>query len=100
LYLSEPAPGRALRYLRRLWHDLPQGEAGSGAASRRSFGTGLDPDRDLLQQPNLGGTARQVDPGQYPGRAAAAAAAECADPERGQERQEPDHPPTDGAASR
>ena len=39
------------------------------------LGQGAHPDRHLLQQPHLGGAARQVDPGKPAGRRAAAAAA-------------------------
>ena len=45
----------------------------------RAARTGLDSDGDLVSEPDVAGDSRQVDPGEYSRRAAAAAAAERPD---------------------
>ena len=82
----------------RLWHQLPQGEPGRFGTPWRLAGAGRHPDRDLVQQPHLGGAARQVDPGEPAGRGPAAAAAAGALAGRCQERQDHDGARADGAA--
>ena len=66
-------------------------------ARRGSARAGQRADGFLLRQPHFAGAARQMDPDQYSGNAAAAAAAERSAAQRSRLRH---HAPADGAASR
>ena len=77
LHVREPGPGRALRDRRRAGRRIPAGQPErwppAGYLNPRQH-----PDADLEPHAHLAGETRQVDHGEHPGHAAAAAAGQRA----------------------
>ena len=77
LHVRQRAAGAALRHSERLREPVPAGDA-DRRESPRAARPGKRPDGDVVSEPDLAGSSRQVDPGKHSRHAAAAAAAECA----------------------
>ena len=82
LHLRQRATGPALRHPGRVRARQFRRVTLAGHAARRRADAGQRPDGHVEPDPDLAGEARQVDPGEHPRHAAAAAAAGCAELKR------------------